>query len=163
MSHNCVCVVSLSKVYVCINNSMLVHNVYLDLLIAVRLNQLGSRTRLFTKIVWHSVCLFIRTVTQSEVETPNNFCQFRFLKCVQIFIFYQIANLDVQIFVSVFRFSFSSNRKSRHTYLSRFSQVCIDLRTHLRKFGQVCLDLQFEENENLNTLTKIWTSRFAIL
>ena len=38
-------------------------------------------------------------------------------------------------------------------------QVCIDLRTHLRKFGQiyVCLDLRFKENENVDTLEKIYT------
>ena len=44
-----------------------------------------------------------------EMETPTNFCPSRFLKCVQIYIFcqmIQIANLDVQIFVSVFRFAF---------------------------------------------------------
>ena len=72
---------------------------------------------------WKSERTEILRVSTPEVETPNNF------KCVQIFIFYQIANLNVQIFVSVFRFSFFSNRKSR--------QVCIDLRTHLRKFWQV--------------------------
>ena len=44
-----------------------------------------------------------------EMETPTNFCPSRFLKCVQIYIFcqmIQIANLDVQILVSVFRFAF---------------------------------------------------------
>ena len=44
-----------------------------------------------------------------EMETPTNFCPSRFLKCVQIYIFCQmihIANLDVQILVSVFRFAF---------------------------------------------------------
>ena len=33
---------------------------------------------------------------EPEVETPNNFCP-----CQVCFIFYQIANLDAQIFVSV--------------------------------------------------------------
>ena len=28
-----------------------------------------------------------------EVESPINFCPFRFIKCVQVFIFIQIANL----------------------------------------------------------------------
>ena len=47
-------------------------------------------------------------ISLPEVETPHNFCPFRFLKRVQIFIFNQIANPDVQIFVNVFFILFKS-------------------------------------------------------
>jgi len=73
-----------------------------------------------------------------EVETPNNSCPFRFLKCVQIFIFVQIAaNLYRTYKNYMSSFSFSSKRKSRHPYLSKFSQVT-QIYTNLRKSGQVC-------------------------
>ena len=47
-------------------------------------------------------------------------------------------------------FHFLSNCKSRHTYLSRFTQVCIDLRTHLRKIYSGVYRFAY-------TLEKIWT------
>ena len=98
------------------------------------------------------------------METPNNFCPFRFLRCVQIFIFIQIANLYRSSRNYVSTFPFPSKRKSRHPYLSKFSQVCTQIYTHLRKCVSYagCLDLRFEENENVNTFKKIWTTRFAI-
>ena len=37
--------------------------------------------------------------TLPELETPNKIWPFRFLKGVHIFIFFQIANLAVQIFI----------------------------------------------------------------
>ena len=69
---------------------------------------------------------------------------------VQVFIVIQIADRYRSYRNDVSTFSFSSKRKSRHPYLSKFSQVCTQIYTHLRK-SDVFLDLWFEENENLNT------------
>ena len=59
---------------------------------------------------------------------------FFFQMCANLH-FLQIANLDTHtcplsicMFSSVFGFLFPLERKSRRTYASRFSQVCIDLR-----------------------------------
>ena len=99
--------------------------------------------------------------SMAEVETPNNFCPSIFSQMCSDLYFLQIANLDThtcQDFLKCMStFSFSSKRKSRHIYLSKFSQVCIDLRQ------KRCLDFLkcvqnsiFIKNANQDTLWKIW-------
>ena len=112
-----------------------------------------------------------------EVETFINFCLFRFLKGVQIFILFQIINLNRSYRNMCSHFHFFSKRKSgrpdfwkgvhifvfdKNQNLNTFSvQIWTgkvfrfqfssktQMQTPLQKSGW--LDLRFEENENVNT------------
>ena len=89
-----------------------------------------------------------------EMETPTNFCPSRFLKCVQIYIFcqmIQIANLDVQIFVSVFRFEFLIFCDRKGVQILNFQQQHKSVHTWENWDMYVCQDLRLEENENVDT------------
>ena len=69
----------------------------------------------------------VKSFRTAELETPDKIWPFRFLKGVNIFIFFQIENLAVQIFIFFKTQIWTGN---------------------LNGYG--CLDLRFAENENLN-------------
>ena len=54
----------------------------------------GSFTHLKIMLLQSHLFPIIQQFSRTEVETPNNFWPFRFLKGVLIFILFQIANLN---------------------------------------------------------------------